>query len=248
MIENKLTTVFVLKKMFDIHDPIYASAAPGAKYVTAEMRLVAKKVFKNQGGDFNELISYAFYDFGPENQVYVQIHSTPERISNTLERRKLYVKFCSYVEACLGVFPFKPKVNTSYLVANCGSNEAKIVDLSQHYKSNPTNYVTGLMNPSKEILAEMALLDHECRPVRSQSFRKSNPKRKMKTNLVREAVRGIIPCSNSSCDEQSDTDKSNTSSDTEEGRKPRNKPRTKKSKHQGKAKTFKRKTQRGVRV
>ena len=252
-IGSKITTENNMKT-FDVNDPIFASLVHRTKYLLAEKRLAAKEVFKKQGGDFkefNELSSYAFYVFNREDTVCVQIHTSPIRITNKIERRKLYMRGCSYSEVCPDVIPFKPNVGTTYLVANYGSNETKIVNLSEEYKPSPISYdkASGkLKNPSKEVLAEMALLEHECRPVRSQPTRKSNLKRKLKTNLVREAVREIIPYSNSSCDEQSDTDKSNTSSGTEEGRKPRNKPCAKKSKHQGKAKTFKRKTQRGVRV
>ena len=105
-----------------------------------------------------------------------------------------------------------------------------------------------MLNPSKKTLEEVVQLEHECRPMRLQPVLKLNLERKHKMNMVRKVVREIIPNSSSSSDEQSDTKKSKKSSDIEEDQKPTKTQSGKKSKHQGKAKTFKRKTQRRGRV
>ena len=242
----------------DVHDPRHAFQADFTKYVFAETRLAAKEAFKKQSGDFNEVTSYELYDVRDENFVYIHIHTSPVRISSKIERRKLYVRRCSYDDLSDDAIAIKQNVDNHFMIANYSSGETKVVDFSNEFRRNNTVHEDRLgrtasggpkvLNPSERTLEEVIQLEHECRPMRLQPVLKLNLERKHKMNMVRKVVREIIPNSSSSSDEQSDTKKSKKSSDIEEDQKPTKKQSGKKSKHQGKAKTFKRKTQRRGRV
>ena len=134
------------------------------------------------------------------------------------------------------------KAGRLYIIAYEGKGNPKIINITNEFIK-----LTEKSIRQEVVYDELALAELECQPG-LQPSKKSNLKRRKKSNLVRDAAREIISNSSSSSDEQADPKKPNITSANDEAQKPAKKPTTKKSKHQGKAKTFKRKTQRRGRV
>lgn len=233
--------------IIDLHDKSApAEARDLAKFGFAVTRLSAKEAFKKQGGDFEELITYALYDCSEEDQAVIHIHTPPLRISSKTERRRVVCKYSPYDKLDEDDVPFTPEIGKLYLIANYGSDKPKIVDFTKEFFTPREVDITTDRILPKGIHEELALIDLECQPLRLQPVRKSVMKPRKKQNLVRKAVREIIPNISSSNDEQSGPKKPKTPTDEDEAQK--SSKTTRKSKHQGKAKTFKRKTQRRGRV
>ena len=237
--------------IIDLYDPtLPAEGRDTAKVGFALIRLSAKEAFKKQGGDFNDLVTYALHDFSDEEQAAIHIHTPPLPVTNKIQRRKLLSKYCSYDELDDVEVQYKYKVGRMYLIANYGNGDPKIIDFTNEcFTLKPCVYDKQSQSfLPEDVRGEVALLDAECQAVRLQPSRKSNLKLRKKSNLVREIARKNIANRSSSSDEQVDSKKSKPSSDNVEGQTPAKKPIAQKSKHQGKSKTFKRKTQRRGRV
>ena len=235
----------------DLHDQtVPAEGRDTAKIAFALIRLSAKEAFRKQGGDFNELVTYALHDFSDEDQAAIHVHTPALPVTSKIQRRRLFSKYCNYNELDDVEVQYKYKRGCLYLIANYGKGKPQIVDFTKEFFTlKPCVFDNQSHNFLPEgVREEVALLDIECQPVRLQPSRKSNLKLRKKSNLVREIARKNIANNSSSSDEQADAKKSKSSSDNDENQKPANKTTTQKSKHQGKAKTFKRKTQRRGRV
>ena len=236
--------------IIDLHDvSVPAEARECAKIAFVATRLPAKKAYEKQGGNFDELITYTIYDFSDETDASIHVHTPPLPITDKIERRKVFTKYSAYHELDEDEPPFDAEIGHFYLVANYGSSQPKIIDFTEEFISEESSAEWEMQ--FRKVLDEVAMLDTECRPVRLQSVRKSRTeclKPRKKLNLIRAAVREIIPNSSSSSDEQADSKKLKTHSHDDEAQKSSKKPLAPKSKHQGKAKTFKRKTQRRGRV
>ena len=239
--------------MLNIHDPdISAESQYKLKIAFALTRLCAKEAFKKQGGDFGGLISYGLYDFSGKTIAGIHMETQPVLETGKIET-KMFSKYCSYDK--LPDLPFKVEVGSLHMIANNGSGKPLIVDLSKDYTATRSSFTYG------QVHEEVALLEFQSQPVLLPTFadlfdvdccrlpsRKSNPKLRKKSDLVREVTRKNATNGNSSSDDQTDSKTSKTSSDNDQSNRLTKKPTAKKSKHQGKAKTFKRKTQRRGRV
>ena len=241
----------------NLNDPaIPAESRDKWKVNFAMARLCVKEALKKQGDDFDDLISYALYNFSREDFAVIYYRTDPVREANKVERRML-VERSTYDE--LPELPFKLEIGSLYMIANDGSGQPKIVDFTKEYVKK---------KPYKEVVEELALMTFECRevtlevvtledlfgwgsafqPSPSQPSRKSRKLRSRKltktSDLMREVVHKNTSTSDSTSNERADSKKS----DNDENQELTKKPTAKKSKHQGKAKTFKRKTQKRGRV
>ena len=198
-----------------------------ARASCAELRLKAKKALSLENGYFNEVESYAIYTFreivsnqNEAKKFFGRFHRTaPTNISDKLQRRQMYTEFCSIDLLDSAYFPEIPKANSMYLITDYGSEKAKVVEFSS--VETP---------PMSKIKKEIELMLIECRPMRSNSNKNSN---------VHDASRDLLTFSG---DEKPDSSSVNDSGKTSEKSTQQN------SNHQGKAKTFKRKTKRRGRV
>ena len=241
--------------IIDLHDvSVPAEARECAKIAFVMARLPAKKAYEKQGGNFDELITYAIYDFSDEADASIHVHTPPLPVTDKIQRRKVFAKYSAYHELEEDEPPFDAKIGHFYLVANNGSSQPKVIDFTKEFISEESSAEWDMQSEKflpKGVLDEVAMLDTECRPMRLQPVRKPRKKclkPRKKLNLVRAAVREIITNSSSSSDDQADPKKFETHSHDDETQKSSKKPAAPKSKHQGKAKTFKRKTQRRGRV
>ena len=178
----------------------------------ATMRLRAKKMLSLENGYFNEMESYAIYHFC--EKWFTRFHHTaPTNVDDNLQRRKMYREICDYDHLEAEYFPQKPKENSMYLITNYGSEQAKVVE-----------FTPGLWRerPSRtKIDKEVAMMDIECRPMRSD---RSSGEQKRDSNKPEASL-------------EEDSAENSSAKSTQQ-----------KSVHQGKAKTFKRKTKRRGRV
>ena len=197
-----------------------------AEQAFIELRLGAIDALTRHGGEFDQLKSYALYVFD-DKDVYRWVHTAPVPISSKLQRRQLYSEVCTD-DFDVDLFPNKPKADDLYLVANYNNDKREVLQFTvQNWCED-------------QMILEMRMVDHENR--RTYIPRK-------KSNLLRQAARQIGSASSSSSDENSDPKKSKATPDEDQTMGSSQKAtKASKSKHQGKAKTFKRKTKRRGRV
>ena len=210
----------------DLLDPVSTNQEL-AKQIFAAARVQAKKVLNLPSGYFNELKSYAIYVFQEFNFIRF-LHTPPIDVSDTLQRRQMYSEVCSYDLLESDYFPQKPKAISVFLITNY-SKDAKVVQISRIQRPLLTN-----------VCKELTMMDYESRPIRSKA--------RKKPSLLRDVVRQVVSNDRSSGDEKPDSNMSKKSLEDTSDQKPCGKSTKQNSKHQGNAKTFKRKTKRRGRV
>ena len=204
---------FCLRK--ELNDPVDDNQCLAKTYF-AIARVAARNALTLQSRHFNQLESYAIYSFG-ENSIFRFQRTAPTNISDKLQQRQMYGDLCTFDQVESNYFPQQPKANSNFLITNYGSEKAKVVPfLLERFPS------------FAKMHKEIALMNIECRPMRSKPHTKSNSE-------LRDVAPEVVANSCSSGDEKSDLNASPKST-------------KQKSKNQGKAKTFKRKTKRRGRV
>ena len=203
---------------------------PFEDYLFISFRLDAKEAYKAKGGDLDELQSYSIRQYVDSPMgCHTWTHTAPVMVEGRLQRTVEY----SFMEPeDSGEFETKAPIGKSYLLAKKTDGKTDVINIScSPRRIHPTIY-----------WREVDQVDRLNRPIYKRPTNKK-PKNK-RQNAFRAAVRQAISTPSSSQEEL----KSPETSQQDTTHQLVKKLGKENSKHQGKAKTFKRKTKRRGRV
>ena len=204
---------------------------PFEDYLFICFRLDAKEAYKTKkGGDLNQLQSYSIRQYRslPVPGVHEWSHTAPKIVDGQL-RRTVEYGFSKAVDP--NDFKRKVPVDCSYLVAKKPDGSTDLVKIfNKPRRVHPITF-----------WKEMEEVERLNRPIYKRPTSKL-PKNK-RLNAFRAAVRQSVSTAGSSSEELKTTETSQEDKSPEP-----KKPSKENSKHQGKSKTFKRKTKRRGRV